>query len=409
MNFVPQFLCHNSCAIIVSLNTYLIKEQRAKHTSSAAKTMFEFELLATDGNARAGILHTPHGDIPTPVFAPVGTLATVKAIPPRDLHDVGASLVLSNTYHLHLRPSDTLVKDMGGLHQFMNWPNPILTDSGGFQVFSLAEINKIDDEGVTFRSHLDGTKLRFTPEVSMEIQENLGADIIMCFDECPPPLEYDVVERAVKRTHDWAIRCREAHPDDDLQALFGIVQGGIFPELRERSAEFLKTLDFPGYAIGGLAVGETKQAMYEMVDLTAPLLPQNKPRYLMGVGEPDDLAENVFRGIDIFDCVVPTRIARHGAAFTPDGRINMRNLEFARADIPLQEDCDCYGCQNFSRAYLRHLVHSKELLGHYLLSLHNVRFLIRHMEHMRQAILDGNLQTYIDAFLKRYLQPYEAS
>jgi queuine tRNA-ribosyltransferase len=364
---------------------------------------FEFEVIAEDGSARAGLLHTPHGVIPTPIFAPVGTVGTVKAIAPRDLTDVGASLILANTYHLHLRPHDEVVRDMGGLHQFMVWNGPILTDSGGFQVFSLTEINKIDDDGVTFRSHIDGRKLRFTPEVSMQIQQNLGADIIMCFDQCPPPTDREVVEHAVKRTHDWAVRCREAHPDDSKQALFGIVQGGIFPDLRQKSAEFLQTIGFPGYAIGGLAVGETKQAMYDTLDLTVPVLPNNKPRYLMGVGEPDDLAEGVSRGIDIFDCVMPTRVARHGAALTPHGRINMRNKIYERDDQPLQAGCTCYCCQNFSKAYLRHLVRSKEILGHQLLSIHNIHFLIKHMEQMRQAIIDKRLDAYVQDFLKRYL------
>lgn len=365
---------------------------------------FVFECLATDGNARAGILHTPHGQIPTPVFAPVGTVGTVKAVPPRDLTDIGASLILANTYHLHLRPTDELVRDLGGLHQFMGWDNPILTDSGGFQVFSLTEINQIDDDGVTFRSHIDGSKLRFTPEVAMRIQENLGADIIMCFDECPQPTNREIVERAVTRTHNWARRCREAHPDDNKQALFGIVQGGIFPDLREQSAQFLQTLDFPGYAIGGLAVGETKQQMYDTLDITLPAMATNKPRYLMGVGEPDDLAQAVTRGIDIFDCVIPTRLARHGAALTPDGRINVRKQIYKRDESPLDSTCDCYCCQTFTRAYLRHLVHAKELLAHYLLSLHNIRFLINHMEHMRQAIYEGRLEAYTQSFLQRYLK-----
>lgn len=365
---------------------------------------FTFELLATDGHARAGIFHTPHGPIPTPVFAPVGTVATVKAIPPRDLHEMKASLVLANTYHLHLRPGDTLIRELGGLHRFMQWPGPMLTDSGGFQVFSLTEINRIDDDGVTFRSHLDGSKLRFTPESAIQVQENLGADIIMCFDECPAPTDRKVVERAVERTHNWARRCREAHPDDTTQALFGIVQGGIFPDLREQSAAVLQQIGFPGYAIGGLAVGETKQAMLDTLDITLPALPTDKPRYLMGVGEPDDLAQGVLRGVDIFDCVMPTRVARHGAALTADGRINMRNRAYARDDAPLQADCDCYCCQHFTRAYLRHLVHAKELLGHYLLSLHNIRFLIRHMEQMRAAILSGHLKEYTERFLHRYLQ-----
>ncbi len=363
-----------------------------------------FEIIKTQGRARAGWLHTPHGKIPTPVFAPVGTQATVKAVPPRDLHEAQASLILANTYHLHLRPGDELVKEMGGLHRFMAWPGPILTDSGGFQVFSLAEINKIDDQGVTFRSHLDGSKHRLTPESSMAIQENLGADIIMCFDQCPTPTDRAVVEQAVERTSRWALRCREAHPDDQPQALFGIVQGGIFEDLRARSAAYLQTLDFPGYAIGGLAVGETKPEMYATLDMTEPMLPTHKPRYLMGVGEPDDLVEAVQRGVDIFDCVIPTRLARHGAAFTPDGRINMRKLTYAHDPNPVDASCDCYCCQNFTCAYLRHLLKADEILGAYLLSVHNIRFLIRHMEAMRQAILNDTLDEYAQAFLARYLK-----
>lgn len=365
---------------------------------------FQFEVIATDGSARAGLLHTPHGVIPTPVFCPVGTQATVKTISPRDLTDMHASLILSNTYHLHLRPGSELIRDLGGLHRFMAWDGPILTDSGGFQVFSLAEINKIDDDGVIFRSHIDGSKHRFTPEVSMQIQQNLGADIIMCFDECPLPTDRTIVERAVKRTSAWAARCREAHPDDHVQALFGIVQGGIFPDLREQSAAFLRTLDFPGYAIGGLAVGESKMQMYDTIDHTAPLLPEDKPRYLMGVGEPDDLVEATMRGIDIYDCVMPTRVARHGAALTRDGRINMRNLEHARNQRPVDEECTCYTCRTFSRAYLRHLLKADEILGLYLLSLHNLHFLIQHMEAIRVAILAGNLAAYRQRFLERYLQ-----
>jgi queuine tRNA-ribosyltransferase len=364
---------------------------------------FEFEVVATDGNARAGILHTPHGSIPTPVFAPVGTAATVKAVPPRDLIEIGATLVLSNTYHLHLRPGDERIRDLGGLHRFMAWDGPILTDSGGFQVFSLTEINRIDDDGVTFRSHIDGSQRRLTPESATRIQENLGADFIMCFDQCPSPTDRAEVEAAVQRTHEWAIRCRETHPDDSTQALFGIVQGGVFPDLREQSAQFLQSLDFPGYAIGGLAVGETKAAMYHTLDYTMPLMPTTRPRYLMGVGEPDDLAQAVLRGVDIFDCVIPTRLARHGAAFTYDGRLNMRNTVHADDPNPLEPELDNYTNRHFSRAYLRHLVHSKELLAHYLLSLHNIHFLVHHVQSMRQAILEGRLEAYLDSFLRRYL------
>jgi queuine tRNA-ribosyltransferase len=363
---------------------------------------FRFEIIGTQGRARAGILHTPHGPLPTPVFAPVGTQGTVKAVMPRDLRDVQATLILANTYHLHLRPGDELVRELGGLHQFMQWPGPILTDSGGYQVFSLTEINQIDDDGVTFRSHIDGSKRRLTPESSMQIQQNLGADIIMAFDQCPKPRDRAEVEHAVARTTAWAQRCRIAHPDDDCQALFGIVQGGIFEDLRAQSAAELQTIGFPGYAIGGLAVGETKAEMYQTLDHTMPLLPADKPRYLMGVGEPDDLIEGILRGVDIFDCVIPTRLARHGSALTADGRLNLRNLEHASSKEPLDSICGCYTCQHFSRGYLRHLVKTKEILGHMLLSLHNIHFLIQHVQAMRAAILDGDLEAYREAFRHRY-------
>lgn len=364
---------------------------------------FEFEVIATDGRARAGILHTPHGPIETPIFAPVGTQATVKAIPPKDLVEVGASLVLSNTYHLHLRPGSELVKDMGGLHRFMAWDGPILTDSGGFQVWSLSDISKGDEEGVTFRSHIDGSEHRFTPEISVAIQENLGADIIMCFDEFSDPNDRSAIEKSVDRTARWAARCRDAHPDDSRQALFGIVQGGTFEDLREQSAIFLRQLDFPGYAIGGLAVGESKPEMYRTLDFTVPMLPENRPRYLMGVGAPDDLAEAVLRGVDIFDCVLPTRIARHGSVFTHDGRLNLRNAQFARDERPIDEMCDNYACTHFTRSYLRHLIVAKELLAHYLLSLHNIDFLLQLVRGMRQAIIEGRLAQYTEAFLTRYV------
>lgn len=363
---------------------------------------FEFEVVATDGAARAGVFHTPHGAIPTPVFAPVGTQATVKSVTPRDLKSIPAPLILANTYHLHLRPGSELVKDMGGLHRFMGWDWPILTDSGGFQVFSLGNINRIDDDGVTFKSHIDGSRHRFTPEVSMQIQENLGADIIMAFDQCPAPTDRPVVEAAVARTSAWMARCREAHPDDSVQALFGIVQGGIFPDLREKSAREITAFDTPGYAIGGLAVGEGKTEMYRTIEFTVPLMPSHRPRYLMGVGDPDDLVEAALRGVDIFDCVMPTRLGRHGSAYTLDGRLNVKKLDFARDERPLQEDCDCYGCQHFSRAYLRHLFKADELLGYNLLTLHNITFLIRHMERIRAAVIDGSLREYAQLFLSRY-------
>jgi queuine tRNA-ribosyltransferase len=364
---------------------------------------FEFELLGTDpeSGARAGLFHTPHGAIPTPVFAPVGTQATVKALRPRDLDELGATLILSNTYHLYLRPGDERIRELGGLHKFMGWDGPILTDSGGFQVFSLSETREIDADGVTFQSHIDGSYHRFTPEKSIEIQENLGADIIMAFDECAPPTDYDYVEKSLERTHSWAVRCVEAKSRDD-QALFGIVQGGVFQDLRERSAEFLLDLEFPGYAIGGLAVGETKAQMHAVLEWMHPVLPAHKPRYLMGVGTPQDLVNGVMRGVDIFDCVLPTRLARHGSAWIKGERLNMRNARFKDDPNPLDASCDCYACTNFSRAYLNHLVRANEILGHILLTTHNVHFLINLAQTMRQAILDGEFAPFAREYLSHY-------
>jgi len=351
---------------------------------------FRFNLLARDGRARAGVFHTPHGEVPTPVFAPVGTAATVKGVPPRDLEELGATLVLANTYHLYLRPGDELIGRMGGLHAFMSWDGPILTDSGGFQVFSLKEIRTVDDNGVTFRSHIDGSMHRFTPEKVMAIQENLGADIVMAFDECAPPLDRDYNVKALRRTHVWAERCLRAKTRSD-QALFGILQGGVFDDLREQSARFLTDLDFPGYAIGGLAVGETKEQMRHALDVVDPLLPQDEPRYLMGVGTVEDFFESVARGIDIFDCVLPTRLARHGAAFTHAGRLNLRNATLAEDRRPIDDECICYACQHFTRAYIRHLMQANEILGLYLASIHNLHFLFDTMRRIRQSILDGTL------------------
>lgn len=362
----------------------------------------EFEVIATQGRARAGVFHTAHGPLATPVFAPVGTAGTVKAVFPRDLESAGVSLVLANTYHLHLRPGDELVRDLGGLHRFMNWQGPILTDSGGYQVFSLQHINRIDDEGVSFRSHIDGSHLRFTPERVIEIQRNLGADIMMCFDECPPPRDRERVESAVRRTGAWARRCREAHPDDGRQVLFGIVQGGVFPDLRESSARELQETGFAGYALGGLSVGESRADMLEALALSAPMLPDERPRYLMGVGEPDDLVEGVWRGIDIFDCVIPTRLARHGAAYTASGRINVGRLDFARDERPLDADCDCPACREYSRAILRHLIKSREILGYMLLSLHNIHFLVGLVHSMRAAIVKGEFPAWREAFHRRW-------
>lgn len=365
--------------------------------------MFEFEIEAVDQEtgARNGRFHTPHGIIETPVFAPVGTQATVKALRPSDLRELGASLVLSNTYHLYLRPGDELIRDLGGLHRFMGWDGPILTDSGGFQVFSLSDTRKIDDNGVTFQSHLDGSYHRFTPEKSIAIQENLGADVIMAFDECPPPTDYEYVKQSLNRTHLWAERCVRAKTRDD-QALFGIVQGGIFPDLREESARFLMGLDLPGYAIGGLAVGETKAEMAATLDVLNPVLPRNKPRYLMGVGAPEDVVNGVLRGVDIFDCVLPTRLARNGAALVKGGRINLRNAQFKTDPAPLDESCTCAACSGFSRAYLRHLVQANEILGHILLTTHNIHFLLALVRQMRQAIAAGRFKSFAEEFLRCY-------
>jgi len=354
--------------------------------------MFEFTITAKINRARAGIFTTPHGDLLTPVFAPVGTQATVKTLTPEHLKDINATLVLSNTYHLYLRPGDELVRDMGGLHQFMQWPRPMLTDSGGFQVFSLSQTRKIDDDGVTFKSHIDGSTHRFTPEKSIAIQENLGADIIMAFDECSDPNDHKYTKLAMDRTHRWAERCVKVKTRDD-QALFGIIQGGVQADLRAESAKFISSLDTPGIAIGGLSVGETKDEMHAMLDVMHPYLPENKPRYLMGVGTPEDLINGVARGIDIFDCVLPTRLARHHSAFASEGRLNLMNASFARDEHPIDETCDCYTCQTFTRAYLRHLIVAKELLAGTLISIHNLRALIRLMECIRGYIADGSFES----------------
>jgi queuine tRNA-ribosyltransferase len=363
----------------------------------------DFTLLRTDSDshARLGKITTPHGEITTPAFAPVGTQATVKALDPRDLHELGAELILGNTYHLYLRPGADLVAEMGGLHRFMGWDGPILTDSGGFQVFSLAEKRKVRDEGVEFRSHIDGSRHLFTPEMVVHTQEQLGADMIMVLDECAEPHDRAYNEQALARTHAWAERCLQAQTRSD-QALFGIVQGGVYPDLRRQSAEFLTGLDFPGYAIGGLSVGETKEQMYAILDATAPLLPQNKPRYLMGVGAPEDLIEGVARGVDMFDCVLPTRLARNGALFTRTGRINIRNAQFARDDAPIEAGCQCYTCRNFSRAYLRHLFKAGELLASRLATIHNVHFSLKLMRDIQEAIAGGSLQAFKQELLRNY-------
>ncbi len=363
--------------------------------------MFEFTITAKNKRARTGIFTTPHGDLLTPVFAPVGTQATVKTLTPEQLKDINATLVLSNTYHLYLRPGDELVRDMGGLHQFMQWPRPMLTDSGGFQVFSLSQTRKIDDDGVTFKSHIDGSTHRFTPEKSIAIQENLGADIIMAFDECSDPNDHAYTRLAMDRTHRWAERCVSVKTRGD-QALFGIIQGGVQADLRAESAKFISSLDTPGIAIGGLSVGETKDEMHSMLDVMHPFLPANKPRYLMGVGTPEDLIDGVLRGIDIFDCVLPTRLARHHSAFASEGRLNLMNASFARDVHPIDETCDCYTCRTFTRAYLRHLIVAKELLAGTLISIHNLRALIRLMESIRGYIADGSFESRVPELLRQW-------
>lgn len=352
--------------------------------------------------ARAGSLATPHGKVSTPVFMPVGTQATVKTLTSHEVMALGASIILANTYHLYLRPGSDLIAQLDGLHHFMNWPHAILTDSGGFQVFSLSKTNIIDDDGVVFRSHIDGGQHRFTPERAIAIQQQLGADIIMAFDECAPyPCTYDYARVAMERTHRWLERsvAVKIRPD---QALFGIVQGSVYPDLRRASAAYVADQPVAGFGIGGLSVGESKPEMYETLALTTADLPVDRPRYLMGVGSPEDLLEGIAHGVDMFDSVLPTRLGRHGAAWTPAGRINLHNARWARDDQPIEVGCDCYACVNHSRAYIRHLFRSDELLGPRLATIHNVRFLIRLMEGAREAIIGGCYASYRDAFLQGF-------
>jgi queuine tRNA-ribosyltransferase len=363
--------------------------------------MFEFTIKACDHESRAGILNTPHGDVKTPVFAPVGTQASVKSMTPLQLEEVSASLILANTYHLYLRPGDEEIAKMGGLHMFMGWSKPLLTDSGGYQVYSLANARKVDKNGVTFRSHIDGSIHRITPEKAIHIQENLGADIIMAFDECAEPYERTYSEAALDRTHIWAQKCLREKKRTD-QALFGIVQGGVFPDLREKSAYYIASLPFNGIAIGGLSVGESKQEMYEMIETVNKNLPEGKPRYLMGVGTPEDLIESVRRGVDMFDCVLPTRLARHNAVFTSDGRLNLMNAVYKDDETPIDSQCDCYTCSHFSRAYLRHLITAKEILSKTLLSIHNLRALISLTEEMREAIESSTFEEKMDGWLTKW-------
>ena len=363
-----------------------------------------FELIKTckQSGARLGVLHTPHGDIRTPVYMPVGTQACVKAMTSREMEEIGTEILLSNTYHLHLRPGEDLIARAGGLHRFMGWDHPILTDSGGFQVFSLAGLRKITEEGVSFRSHLDGSSRYLSPEVSMRVQEALGSDIAMAFDICSAyPTDHAGAEKAMRTTHRWAERCKKAHTRED-QALFGIVQGAFFADLRVESAKALADMDFPGYGIGGLSVGEPKPIMYDMLEAIEPHMPKDKPRYLMGVGSPDCFIEGVIRGVDMFDCVLGTRIARNGTVFTRQGRLVIRNQTSAEQFFPIEEDCDCYACRTATRAYIRHLLKAGEITGRRLCSIHNLRFLIRMMEEIRQAIMEDRLLDYRREFYERY-------
>lgn len=361
-----------------------------------------FEVLCRSGNARRARLTLPHGVVETPVFMPVGTQATVKAMSPDELRELGASIILSNTYHLYLRPGDDLIREAGGLHDFMNWDRPILTDSGGFQVMSLSSLRKIEEEGVLFRSHHDGSKHLFTPERVVAIQEALGSDIMMAFDECPPyPAQYDYVKTSLERTTRWAKRCKEAQTRHEL-SLFGIVQGGMFADLRSQSAEQLRELDFPGYAIGGLSVGEPKEIMFEMLSHTTPLLPDERPRYLMGVGSPDAIFAGIAEGVDMFDCVLPTRQARHGRVFTHTGEITIRNVTYARDFGPLDPECSCRVCREYTRAYIRHLLRANEILGVRLTTWHNLHFLLNLMQEIRQSIEADRFAAFRESFCARY-------
>ena len=363
---------------------------------------FELKHICQQSGARYGILHTPHGDVETPMFMPVGTQATVKGISPEQLIEMGSQVVLANTYHLWLRPGEDVIKQAGGLHQFMNYHKPILTDSGGFQVFSLGKTRKIKEEGVTFKSVIDGSTLFLSPEKSIQIQNDLGADIIMSLDECAPyPSTYEYMLESVERTLRWAQRGKEAHHNEN-QALFGIVQGGKYQDLREHCAKELVKMDFPGYSIGGTSVGEPKDVMYKMIEDGVRYLPSDKPRYLMGVGNPIDLIEGAIRGIDMYDCVLPTRVARHGALMTHQGRMNINNMKYKYDFTPVDDECKCYCCKNYSRAYLRHLHKSDEIFGKSLLSIHNVAFLLQLSEDIREAIRNDRLLDFKEEFLEKY-------
>lgn len=364
-----------------------------------------YELIHRDEktDARRGVLHTPHGDIQTPVFMPVGTQAAIKAMLPEQVKDMGAEIILANTYHLWMRPGHKLIEEAGGLHKYMNWDRAILTDSGGFQVFSLGKLRKITEEGVKFQSHIDGSRHFLTPEKAIEIQESLGSDIMMSLDECAPyPADREYITDSMRRTCRWIQRCKDAQKYPEKQALFGIMQGGMYDDLRKESAERIVDMDLPGYSIGGLSVGEPKELMLKVMDGCVDLLPQGKPRYLMGVGTPDYLFEAVERGIDMCDCVEPTRIARHGIATTSHGRINIKNAKFERDFTPLDPECGCYTCTHYSRAYIRHMIKAGEMMGAMLLSTHNLYFLINMMKNIRKAIEEDRFLEYKNEFYEKY-------
>ncbi len=364
---------------------------------------YEFIKSCKQTGARLGKVHTPHGSFDTPMFMPVGTMATVKTMSPEYLKEMNAQIILSNTYHLWLRPGEDIVKDAGGLHTFMNWDRPILTDSGGFQVFSLSDMREITEEGIHFRHHLSGEKLFFFPEKAMAIQNALGSDIMMVLDECPPyPASFEYMKQSVERTSRWAERSLNAHQRADTQGLFGIIQGGEYEELRKQSARDITSLGFPGYAIGGLSVGESKEIMNEVLEFTTPLMPTEKPRYLMGVGSPGSLIEGAMRGIDMFDCVLPTRIARNGTCMTSNGRLVVRNAKYARDYTPIDPNCDCYACTNYTRAYVRHLINCNETFGFQLTTYHNLYFLLNLMEQVRTAIREDRLGNFKEDFFEQY-------
>ena len=365
-----------------------------------------YELVAEDRKtgARAGLLHTPHGVFKTPMFMPVGTQATVKTVTPEELEEMGSQIILSNTYHLFLRPGTELIHEAGELHRFMNWNKGILTDSGGFQVFSLGAMRKITEEGVYFRSFLDGSKQFLSPEISIRAQEDLGSDIAMAFDECIPyPADYEYARKSTERTTRWARRCIKAHQRTD-RGIFGIIQGGMYKDLRKQSAMEISSLSFDGVAIGGLSVGEPHDLMYDILEETTQWMPKGKARYLMGVGTPDCLVEGVARGVDMFDCVFPTRVARNGMAMIHTGRMNMKNKQYERDFRPIEESCGCYTCRNYTRAYIRHLYKSEELLAFRLVTIHNLYFLLQFMRDMREAIVQGNFSEFREHFMEHYKQ-----